>query len=233
MGLLVEICVEGVAAALAAGRGGADRVELCENLAVGGVTPGPGAIAVACRSLSIPVHVLVRPRGGDSVPDAAEFDAMRHDVVAARDLGAAGVVIGVLTREGDLDLDRTARLVEAARPLSVTFHRAFDEVRDPHAALAGLIALGVDRVLTSGAAPTARAGLPRLAGLSAAAGDRITVLAAGRVAAADLPDLAAAGLREVHAGSSAQAAGRTDPAKVRGLVAAARLIAPRPPRPIE
>lgn len=220
----VEVCVEGVADALAAGSGGADRVELCENLAVGGVTPGAGAIAVACRRLGIPVHVLIRPRGGDFGPDDDEFEAMRHDVRVASSLGAAGVVLGLLTPDGTVDHPRTARLIKDARPLLVTFHKAFDAARDPVEALDALIDLGVDRVLTSGGAPTAREGLATLAALQRRAGDRLTILAGGRVTLADIPALAAAGLREIHVGSAACRGGRTDHATVRGLVERARSV---------
>ncbi|MEW4570767.1 copper homeostasis protein CutC [Tautonia sp. JC769] len=217
----VEICVEGLASALAAGAGGASRVELCEHLAVGGVTPSAGAIALACRSLAIPVHVLVRPRGGDFVVSAAEFDAMRHDVAAARSLGAAGVVLGVLGRDGAVDAGRTGLLVAEARPMSVTFHRAFDEVPDPFEALETLVALGIDRVLTSGQADSARAGSALLAGLIARAGGRIGVLAGGRIGLEDLQPLIQLGLDELHVGSAACEGGRTDAEAVRRIMDAA------------
>ena len=126
------------------------RVELCDNLAVGGTTPSAGTIAEACRRLAIPVHVLIRPRGGDFLASEAELAAMRHDIETARRLGAAGVVLGLLGRMGPIDRDRTASLVELARPLSVTFHKAFDQTRDPDEALDALIGLGIDRVLSSG-----------------------------------------------------------------------------------
>lgn len=199
---LVEVCVEDVPSALAAEAGGADRVELCAVMAVGGVTPGAGAIGLACERLAIPVHALVRPRGGGFVYDDAEFEVMNRDITTARELGAAGIVLGLLTPDGRIDRDRTASLVERARPLSVTFHKAFDAARDPFEALRTLIDLGIDRVLTSGRAPTAREGLDLLAQLDRESSGRLVIMAGGGITTADLPALLAAGLREVHVGSS-------------------------------
>ena len=221
MPLRLEICVEGLANALAAGLGGAARIELCENLAVGGVTPSAGTIAESVARLTIPVQVLIRPRGGDFIYDEAERAAIRHDVREARRLGAAGVVVGALTTSGDVDRGFVAELVALARPLSVTFHKAFDEAADLESTLEDLIGLGIDRVLTSGARATAIEGLPTLAGLVRRSAGRIVILAGGRVSAADFDALAGVGIREVHIGSAATRAGRIDAEAVRGLVAAA------------
>ncbi len=155
----VEICVGDVASAIAAESGGADRVELCDNLLVGGTTPSAGTIAEACRRLSIPVHVLIRPRAGDFIYSEPEIAVMRHDIEVAKTLGAAGVVLGVLTRDATIDREQTAELVALARPLCVTFHKAFDQTAEPLEALDILIALGVERVLTSGGRPTALEGI--------------------------------------------------------------------------
>lgn len=222
MGMRVEICLQGIESALAAERGGADRIELCEDLAVGGVTPNAGMIAQACRRLAIPIHVIVRPRGGGFVYSEAEYEVMRHDVEAAKALGAAAVVIGLLRPDGTVDRERTARLIEAARPMTVTFHKAFDEAADPFEALDVLMDLGVDRLLTSGQARTAREGLDLLAGLLPRAAGRLAIMAGSGVTMDDIPKLAAAGLREIHIFSSACTDGRTDAEKVRRLVALAR-----------
>jgi copper homeostasis protein len=222
MKLMLEACVAGVESALAAQQGGADRVELCEDLAVGGVTPSAGVIAVACRALEIPVHVLIRPRGGDFLYSEWEFEVMRRDLETAQALGAAGIALGLLRADGSVDRERTARLVEAARPLRVTFHRAFDLVREPHRALEELIALGVDRILTSGRSPTAREGLARLGDLARSAAGRIGIMAGGQVREDDLLAILAAGLREVHAGSALRTGPVTDASKVRRFVEAAR-----------
>jgi copper homeostasis protein len=227
----LEICVQGIESAVAAQRGGADRIELCADLAVGGVTPSAGMIAVACRSLSIPVHVLVRPRGGDFTYSALEFAVMRHDIENAKSLGASGVVLGVLDHHGMIDRERTRALIALARPMSVTFHKAFDACRDAHTALEALAALGVNRILTSGGPTRAIDGLERLCDLTRRAGDRPTIMAGGGVTETDIPALLAGGLRAIHVGSSATTDGVTDPAKVRRLVASMVVADERRPGP--
>jgi copper homeostasis protein len=200
----IEICVGDVGSAIAAQTGGADRVELCDNLAVGGTTPSAGAIAESCRRLSIPVHVLIRPRGGDFIYSEPELAVMRHDIEVAKALGAAGVVFGVLTPDAIIDRDQTAALVALSRPLKVTFHKAFDQTREPREALGTLVALGIERVLTSGGRPTALDGIETLADLVARAGDQITVMAGGRL---NIPNLETvirhSHVSEVHLGSAA------------------------------
>ncbi|MDG3004995.1 copper homeostasis protein CutC [Paludisphaera mucosa] len=201
---LVEICVGDLRSAIEAEAGGADRVELCDRLEVGGTTPGAGTIAEACRILSISVHVLIRVRAGDFTPDASELAAMRDDVDVALRMGASGVVFGILLRDGTIDREATARLVELARPMSVTFHKAFDQTPDLDEALETLIELGVDRVLTSGGRPSAEEGVDALARLVATAGDRIGVLVAGRLSVANLLEIVRrTGAHEVHLGSAA------------------------------
>lgn len=200
----VEICVGDLASAIAAQVGGADRVELCDNLAVGGTSPSAGTIAESCRRLSIPVHVLIRPRGGDFIYAEPEIAVIRRDIEVARDLGAAGVVLGVLTPEGAIDRDETASLVALARPLFVTFHKAFDQTSDPLEALDTLIALGIDRVLTSGGRPTALEGIEALANLVDRAADRITIMAGGRLSTGNLETvIRQSRVRDVHLGSAA------------------------------
>lgn len=215
---ILEICVQGVEAAVAAQAGGAHRLELCENLDVGGVTPSWGAIAVARRHLAIPIALLIRPRGGDFRYSEAEFEAMQADIDAAGRIGVDAVVLGVLAPDRTIDRERTARLVEAARPLEVVFHKAFDEVLDPLKALEILIELGVDRILTSGQAATARAGMHRLDQLREAAGGRIAIMPGGGVDAGDIARLRARGFRQIHVGSAARVGGRTDAGAVAHLV---------------
>lgn len=223
--MLVEICTEGVGSALAAGEGGADRVELCENLAVGGVTPSAGAIRVAAQYGRSAVHVLVRPRGGDFVYDDMERKAVREDVqITARLGGSRGVVLGVLDNTNRINMNVMRSLIKVARPMSVTFHRAFDVVRDPIEALEQLIELGVERVLTSGRPGAARDSIDLLAKLVEHARDRIVILAGGSITLDDLPALAGAGVREVHVGSAACEEGRVSAAKVAKLVQAARAL---------
>ena len=199
----VEICVGDVESAIAAEAGGADRVELCDNLAVGGTTPSAGTIAEACRRLRIPVHVLIRPRAGDFVYSESELAVIRHDIEAAKALGAAGIVLGVLTKDATIDRDQTAKLIAMARPLRVTFHKAFDQARDLLEALDTLITLEVDRVLTSGGRPSALEGVETLAKLVDRAGDQIAVMVGGRLDFDNLETIIRqSGTREVHLGSA-------------------------------
>ena len=197
--ILIEACVDSIESALAAQTGGADRVELCDNLIEGGTTPSAGTIA-ACRArLRIPVFSLIRARGGDFLFSEAEQDAMLRDIAVARDLGADGVVIGALQPDGTVDVDRTRELVEAARPMAVTFHRAFDFCRDSTLALETLIILGVDRVLSAGSAPTAREGASMLATLVRHAAGRIIILAGGSIDETSVRSVVSrTGVKEVH-----------------------------------
>jgi copper homeostasis protein len=166
---------------IAARDGQADRVELCDNLFEGGTTPSIGAIRMARRVGGIKLHVIIRPRGGDFLYSDVEFETMRTDVEAARTARVDGIVIGVLTADGNIDKERTTELVTLARPMSVTFHRAFDVCRDPHAALEDLIEIGVDRVLTSGQHAYAVSGAETIKKLVEAAGDRIVVMVCGGI----------------------------------------------------
>jgi copper homeostasis protein len=198
----IEVCVSDVESAIAAEAGGADRIELCDNEAVGGTTPSAGTIAEVCRWLSIPVHVLIRPRGGDFVYSERELAVMRHDVEAAKALGAAGVVLGVLTATAQVDRDLTIGLIEAARPLGVTFHRAIDRTPEPRETVDALVALGVERVLTSGRCTTALEGASNIAALVKYAQNRITVVAGGRINADNLENIVRqTAASEVHVGS--------------------------------
>jgi copper homeostasis protein len=201
--VMIEVCVGDIESAIAADVGGADRIELCDNLAVGGTTPSAGTIAEVCRWVSIPVHVLIRPRGGDFVYSERELTVMRHDIEAAKALGAAGVVLGVLSAMATVDRDLTMALVSGARPLGVTFHRAVDQTPDPREAVDTLIALGVERVLTSGGCATALEGASSIAGLVSYAQDRITIVAGGRISADNLETIVRqAQVSELHIGSS-------------------------------
>ena len=177
----VEICVDSPDGVLAAAAGGAQRSELCANLALGGTTPSAGAMRVAAECTSIEIVCLVRPRGGDFLYTSMEFEAMQADVIAARDAGLAGVAIGCLRADGSVDAERCARLIELAGELKTCFHRAFDVTSDAHAALEQLIALGFDRVLSSGQEPTAEQGAALLRDLVRQAGDRIDVVPAGGI----------------------------------------------------
>lgn len=198
--MLVEACVDSLDSAQAAFSAGADRIELCASLDVGGLTPPAALIAGCLERVDIPVHVMVRPRAGRFTVSDGELDGMLRDIDIARSLGAHGVVLGALAPDGRVDIVRTRMLVDRARPLSVTFHKAFDDTPDLEEALVELMEIGVDRILTSGGAPTAAEGVPRLASLIAASEGRVRIMAGGRVRAPSLRRIVAeTGVAEVHA----------------------------------
>jgi copper homeostasis protein len=177
----MEVCSDSIEGARAAQQGGAQQVELCDNLIEGGTTPSAGTIAVARQQLDIELNVMIRPRGGDFCYSELEFEVMKYDIQQAKQLGANGVVIGLLNPDGSVDRERTAALVELARPLRVTFHRAFDMSRDPQTALETLIELGLDRVLTSGQEASALEGLELITRLVQQAAGRIIVMPGGGI----------------------------------------------------
>ena len=204
--VVVEVAVDSIAGALAAEQAGAHRIELCAALELGGVTPGAGLLAAVKDRVRIPVFVIVRPRCGDFLYDEGEFTAMEHEVVHARELGADGVVIGILRRDGTLDTERMARLVALAKPMAVTCHRAFDMCVDQRAALEQLVALGIERVLTSGGQKTARQGAMQVAALAEQAAGRITVMAGAGVCSDHVAELVKrTRVREVHLSAAALA----------------------------
>lgn len=219
-GALLEACVDSLPSALAAESGGAGRIELCDRLDVGGLTPPPALVAAVVACLRIPVVVLVRPRGGDFVYDRADRAALGEGVRVAKEFGARGVAIGALHPDGSPDVDLVGKLVELARPMEVTFHRAFDAASDQFAALESLVGLGVERVLTSGGAPSAELGIGRLRELVKASAGRATILAGGGLGPGSAVRIVrATGVREVHAHSALLGpSGVTDPALVRSLV---------------
>lgn len=193
-----EVCCGSMVQVRRAVESGADRIELCSALEVGGVTPSPGMIRQAV-ALGTPVQVLIRLRSGDFCYTSDEVEAMCDDIRLAGQLGAHGVVIGALTSEGDIDQEAILRMVEAAQGLSVTFHRAFDECREPLRALEQIISLGCDRILTSGQAPTAPEGVGLLRQLVQQAGDRIIILAGSGVTPDNAERLVEdTGVREIH-----------------------------------
>jgi copper homeostasis protein len=198
--ILVEAAVDSLDDAMAAVDGGADRLELCANLSVGGTTPDQTLIAAVIARVDVPVFAMIRPRGGSFVYTPAEIDRMRREIEMALDLAAAGVVLGVLDTDGRVDMAQTRSLVSVAGGQRVTFHRAFDRTPDLLASLDTLISLGVARVLTSGGVATASEGAEVLATLVARAEGRIGILAGGGVRAGNVADIVRrSGVREVHA----------------------------------
>ena len=199
MSIVLEICIDSVEAAIAAQTGGADRVELCADLLEGGTTPSAGTIQLARQSVDIDVNVIIRPRGGDFCYSPIEFEVMRRDIKLAKQAGANGVVIGILYEDGSVDETRTRELVELARPMSVTFHRAFDMSRDPYEAMETLIDLGLDRILTTGQESSVLEGLDVITELVQKAGNRIIIMPGGGVTERNFKKIVAqCGAKEVH-----------------------------------
>ncbi len=195
----VEVCVDAIESALAAQRGGAHRIELCANLVEGGTTPSAGMLRECRRQLDIPIHVLIRPRGGDFLYTEAEIRVMLADIAAARDAGADGVVVGALQADGRIDRALVARLIAAADGLAITFHRAFDVTPDWESSLQDVISLGAHRVLSSGQARNAPDGALVLSKMRSTAGDRLVVLPGGGIDADNVETLVRqTGATEVH-----------------------------------
>lgn len=214
---LLEVCVEDARGLAAAMAGGADRIELCAALAVGGLTPAASLVRLASAS-TVPVHLLARPRAGGFVYDAVEKTLVSDDLRTAADAGLAGAVIGASLPDGGLDVECLSNWISLARelgaargrPLSLTLHRAFDLTPDLPTALEVAIALGFDRVLTSGGEPRAIDGAPMLARLAALAGDRIAILAGSGISAANAATILSTGVHELHASCRSPNSGEHD-----------------------
>lgn len=174
--ITLEICLESPDSVIAADRGGAQRVELCANLLEGGTTPSAGTILAARESAKIAINVMIRPRGGDFLYTDAEFVSMQHDIRIAKEMGANGIVLGLLLPDGTVDIERTRKLVKLAHPLPVTFHRAIDVSRSLLEALEAIIATGAARVLTSGGESSVMDGAAMVAKMIEAAKGRIIVM---------------------------------------------------------
>jgi len=195
----LEICVDSVESAIAAERGGAQRIELCSDLLEGGITPSAGLIATVRKSISIGLFVMIRPRGGDFCYTPLEFEVMREEIRQARHLGADCIVLGLLDEIGGVDVARTRELVELAAPLPVTFHRAIDMTPNPSLALIDVLATGACRILTSGGMPTADRGAREIACMVEAAKGRIAIMAASGITAETIAAVAkATGAAEFH-----------------------------------
>jgi copper homeostasis protein len=195
----IEVCANSVASALAAQEGGAARVELCAALAEGGITPSAANIELAREQLGIGLHVLIRPRGGDFCYDATEFELMLRDIAFCKRAGVDGVVVGVLSPDGNVDVPRACELIAAARPMKVTFHRAFDMSVDAFRALDDVMTLGVERLLTSGQRSSALEGRELIAELVRRAGNQLIIMPGAGINESNVRELiAATGVREVH-----------------------------------
>jgi copper homeostasis protein len=203
----LEICADSVESAVAAQRGGAHRIELCSGLVEGGTTPSSGLISTVRNQVSIPIIVMIRPRGGDFCYGNDDLQTMERDVDTAKHLEADGVVFGILREDGQVDIEKTQRLVDRARPLKVTFHRAFDMSRDLMESLEALLAAGVDRVLTSGGEQRVEDGASKVKELIQHAAGRIAIMAGGGITESNAHRvIAATGVCELHARASVSVA---------------------------
>ncbi|MFK3704981.1 copper homeostasis protein [Raoultella sp. BIGb0138] len=194
---LLEVCCYSMECAQEAQRRGADRIELCAAPREGGLTPSLGVLKTVRETVTIPVHPIIRPRGGDFCYTGGEFAAMLDDVAMVRELGFPGVAIGILDADGQVDIPRMGNVMAAAGPLAVTFHRAFDMCADPRRAYHALADLGVARILTSGQQASAEKGLSLITELIAL-GDTPIIMAGAGVRAANLAQFLQAGVKEVH-----------------------------------
>ena len=199
---MLEICCDSVASAVRAQRGGADRLELCDCLEYGGLTPSAGKIKAVRKAVKIPVFVLIRPRKGDFLYTAEEFEVMLEDIAFAKQLGANGIVSGVLLQNGSVDRCRTAQLLEASYPLDFTFHRAIDASCDPVKSLQTLIEMKIPRVLTSGGSSRAVDSLETLKRMLEVSDDSIILMAGGGIRPDTLGCLISLGLTEFHSSAS-------------------------------
>ncbi|AKA35520.1 copper homeostasis protein CutC [Flagellimonas lutaonensis] len=195
--MLVEVCANSLQSAINAAAAGADRIELCSELGVGGITPSHGLIKLVKERIQIPVHVLVRPRGGHFTYSETEFEVMKADIEFCKKMDVTGIVSGVLNEDFSVDEKRTKELIDLAKPLKFVFHRAFDWVANPEKELLRLEGLGVDTVLTSGQQTTAEKGLQRLCSWQALV-QRMTLMAGGGINKENAPKFKEAGLRAIH-----------------------------------
>lgn len=190
--MIKEVCVESFSEALAAEKRGADRIELCDNLYLGGTTPSYGTIKMAMEKLTIPAFPIIRPRGGNFHYSKEEIEIMKEDIKVCKSLGAKGVVLGVLTADNKVDFETLKELVELASPMEVTFHKAVDELENPVEVIDRFVEIGVKRILSSGTKETALEGKDILNAMIKKADNRITILIAGKVTSDNFEEVAAA-----------------------------------------
>ncbi len=203
--MICEVVVYNIESALKAQEGGADRLELCDNPADGGTTPSLGTVEVVRQNVTMDVYVMIRPRGGDFVYSRYEFHAMKRDIFQFQKLGVDGFVFGILNSDGTLDKVRCRELIEKAKPLKCTCHRAFDMTRDPFEALDDCIEVGFERILTAGQRPKALEGVDLLRQLVESAGDRIKIMPGSGVNEQTVKEIVSRSrAREIHFSSTAE-----------------------------
>ncbi len=197
--LIIEVCADSTESAIAADTGGAHRIELCENLWEGGTTPSHATIEISRENTSLDINVLIRPRGGDFCYSEKEFEIICRDIFHCKRLGVDGIVVGILTPDGTIDSPRMEEIIDIARPMPVTFHRAFDVIKDPYISMDELIKLGVVRILTSGLKNTAPEGIDMLADLVKKAGEDIVIMPGSGINLENISEIVAkTGANEFH-----------------------------------
>ncbi|EKF54733.1 hypothetical protein I215_11115 [Galbibacter marinus] len=200
--MLIEVCSNSLESAISAENGGANRIELCAELEVGGITPSHGTLKLVLEKLSIDVFVLIRPRSGNFTYSDAEFQVMKEDIKWCKENGCHGIVSGVLNDDNSLDAKRTGELIKLSAPLPFTFHRAFDWVKEPYKAIEQLIDMGCARILSSGQKPTALMGIKNLSQLNTQFGNRIKLMPGGGVNEDNILKFKEAGFSEIHFSAS-------------------------------
>ena len=198
----LEICANSYQSAMNAQKAGAHRIELCSELSIGGITPSYQLLKKVMKNLHIPVHVLIRPRGGDFIYSKEEFEMMKENILICKELGSKGIVSGVLHTDNRIDIKRTQELIALCKPLSFTFHRAFDEVPEPMRAIHQLMSMGVDRLLTSGQKNTAIEGLDLIVELQEIAKNKLIVMPGSGINDVNCKTFKIAGFKEIHASAS-------------------------------
>ena len=196
--MIVEVCANSYESAINAELGGANRIELCKDLHLDGITPDDEVVIKTLNKLKIPVFILIRPRAGDFVYINEEFKLMKSDIIKFKKLGCSGIVSGILNTDNTIDIKRTKELIELSRPLEFTFHRAFDKIVDPIKGLEELIEIGVDRVLTSGQEDSAIKGIKLIEKLIEIATDRIAIMPGSGVKSVNIKEFIAIGTNEIH-----------------------------------
>ena len=194
--MIIEVCAESYEYAVKAEKAGADRIELCKNLHLDGLTPNYESAKKTIKQLNIPVFILIRPRGGDFVYSNEEFELIKSDIVKFKEIGCKGIVSGLLNNDNSIDIERTKELVELSRPLEFTFHRAFDEVKDPVEEIENLIKMGINRVLTSGQKEKAIDGLVLLEQLNNISNNRIVIMPGSGISKKNLKNFEL--FKEIH-----------------------------------
>ncbi|GEL11299.1 copper homeostasis protein [Flavobacterium glycines] len=200
--MLLEICASSYQSAINAQNAGANRIELCSELALGGITPSYGLIKKVIENLSIPVHVLIRPRSGNFTYSEEEFEIIKTDIKLCKKLGCQGIVSGVLKADNTIDVIRTQELIELSKPLSFTFHRAFDWIENSSDAVEQLIAIGANRILTSGKKSSAQEGIVLLKELEIKAQNKLLIFPGGGINSENVLTFKEAGFKEIHCSAS-------------------------------